>query len=330
MSKVYRFDDYDGKYFATSCTAGALGTMVTHTSMTPFDVVKTRQQIAPQKYPWNPVTAARILGREGVPLFTGGVPTALGYLGQGCGKFGGNEYFKIKFAQTLGDEKAWENRVALTLASSAIAETITDVVWLCPFEAIRIKQVNNPGLSVAETARKALAEEGLLSFYSGLGPILMKQVPYTMAKFAVQDVLRPMVCPLFGQKDIDALNKAGYGPQIGVALTSGFGAGVAAALVSHPADTLLTLMNSPSKELKPDASTIDKAKHFIKTRGIGHISTVALATRFLHVGLLTAGQFLVFDVGLHSLGFEKFHFIDPHSKPDKHGRRLTRKDSLAV
>lgn len=116
--------------------------------------------------------------QQKVPLFTGGIPTAVGYFGQGAGKFGGVEVIKIQLAKYLGDEKAYEHKVGCTLVASAVAETLTDILWLCPFEAIRIKQVNDPGLGMAVSFKKIMVEEGLITgFYSGLVPLLCKQVP---------------------------------------------------------------------------------------------------------------------------------------------------------
>lgn len=38
---------------------------------------------------------------------------------QGWFKFGGVEFFKINMAQSMGEEKAWENRTAIYLAAAA-------------------------------------------------------------------------------------------------------------------------------------------------------------------------------------------------------------------
>merc|ERR1712087_408458 len=77
-------------------------------------------------------------------------------------------------------------------------------------------------------------------FYSGFGPILLKQVPYTMAKFAVQGKAQDLLCAPFGITD---LATSSDGVQMAMALSSGTIAGVAAAIISHPADTLLSLVN---------------------------------------------------------------------------------------
>ena len=185
-------------------------------------MIKTKIQLEPARYSWNPIVTSRILSRQQIPLFTGGAPTALGYLGQGAGKFGGVEVIKIQLAQYLGDEKAYQHKTACTLVASAVAETITDIVWLCPFEAIRIKQVSNPGLGMVASFQTVLAEEGVLTFYSGLAPLLCKQVPYTMAKFGVQDVLRETFAPCFGVKNVSELNSSSYATQVSQQESGGF------------------------------------------------------------------------------------------------------------
>ena len=91
------------------------------------------------------------------------------------------------------------------------------------------------------TATKLVAENGFVgAFYSGFVPILCKQVPYTMAKFAVQGNAADMIYNSLGS---DAKSMSGAG-NIGVSLASGVVAGVVAAIISHPADTLLSKINS--------------------------------------------------------------------------------------
>lgn len=120
-------------------------------------------------------------------LLTGFGPTAAGYFLQGAFKFGGYEFWKKTFIDMIGAEKASENRTAIYLGSSAIAEFFADVA-LCPLEATRIRLVSQPTFATGLLSgfTKILKEEGAIKgFYSGFGPILLKQVPYTMAKFVV-------------------------------------------------------------------------------------------------------------------------------------------------
>merc|ERR1719221_540282 len=107
-------------------------------------------------------------------LLTGLMPTAQGYFIQGWFKFGGVEFFKINITNAIGDEAAWNNRQKIYLASSAMAEFIADI-FLCPYEACRIRLVSDPTYAsgMAACASRMSAEMGFVgAFYSGFVPIL--------------------------------------------------------------------------------------------------------------------------------------------------------------
>merc|ERR1719343_705989 len=85
----------------------------------------------------------------------------------------------------MSEEAAWKNRDAITLGGSAVAEFTADI-FLCPFEAVRIRSVSDPTYAsgMMATGQKMVSEMGVVSaLYSGFGPMLFKQIPYTMAKF---------------------------------------------------------------------------------------------------------------------------------------------------
>merc|ERR1712194_74307 len=129
-----------------------------------------------------------IIKEEGAAaLSTGFGATAAGYFVQGWFKFGGVEFFKIKAVDTLGTEKAWAYKTPIYLGAAACAEFIADI-FLCPLEAVRIRSVSDPEFcdGLADGFGKMLKSDGIGGFYSGFLPILAKQVPYTMTKFAVQ------------------------------------------------------------------------------------------------------------------------------------------------
>ena len=93
---------------------------------------------------------------------------------------------------------------------------------------------------MAGCASKMMAESGFVgAFYSGFVPILFKQIPYTMAKFAVQGQTAESIYASLGASPE---NPPAIG-NLGVSLASGVVAGVAAAIISHPADTLLSKIN---------------------------------------------------------------------------------------
>merc|ERR1712226_1145338 len=100
--------------------------------------------------------------------------------------------------------------------------------------ACRIRSVSDPtyASSLPGVAARLIKEEGVIrGFYSGFGPILFKQVPYTMAKFAVQGRVAEAMYGSMGKSP----SECGAILNTGVSLSSGTIAGVVAAIISHPA-----------------------------------------------------------------------------------------------
>jgi solute carrier family 25 phosphate transporter 3 len=240
-------------------------------------------------------------------LLTGLGATAAGYFVQGWFKFGGVEFFKIKAVQSMGEEKAWDNKTAIYLGSAACAETIADI-FLCPLEAVRIRSVSDPEFcdGLADGFAKMLKTEGIGGFYAGLAPILAKQVPYTMAKFAVQGQAADAMYASMGKTPAELSGNA----NLGVSLASGVIAGVAAAVISHPADTLLSKVNK--KGAGGDGPMVTRLMNIAKEVGFVNLCTVGLLPRCVMIGTLTAGQFGIFDTVMNALGASKFHFHNPN------------------
>ncbi|KAI9833961.1 MAG: mitochondrial phosphate carrier protein [Phylliscum demangeonii] len=268
--------------------AGAVCCSVTHGAMTPVDVVKTRIQLDPIKYNIGMIGAFRkVVASEGAgALLTGVGPTFAGYFLQGAFKFGGYEFFKQQFINRLGYETASNNRTAIYLASSAAAEFFASIA-LCPLEATRIRMVSQPTFAngLLSGFRKIASQEGLGGFYSGFGPILFKQVPYTMAKFVVYEKTSEAI-----YRRVDK-SKLSNGAITGVNLASGLVAGFAAAIVSQPADTMLSKINK-TKGL-PGEGTTSRLFKIAKELGLRG-SYTGIGARLALVGLITSGQFAIY------------------------------------
>ncbi|KAK5447910.1 mitochondrial phosphate carrier protein [Exophiala xenobiotica] len=268
--------------------AGAVCCAVTHGGLTPVDVVKTRIQLDPVTYNTGMIGGFRkVIANEGAgALLTGIGPTFAGYFLQGAFKFGGYEFFKQQCINTLGYETAANNRTAVYLASSACAEFFADIA-LCPLEATRIRLVSEPTFAsgLVSGFSKIAKTEGFGAFYSGFGPILFKQVPYTMAKFVVYEKVAEAV-----YQRIDK-NTASDGTKTMINLGSGLIAGFAAALVSQPADTMLSKINK-TKGL-PGESTTSRLVKIAKELGFRG-SYAGIGARLFMVGTLTAGQFAIY------------------------------------
>merc|ERR1712154_98490 len=248
-----------------------------------------------------------IIKEEGAAaLATGFGATAAGYFVQGWFKFGGVEFFKIKSATYLGPEKAWEMKTPIYLGAAAAAEFIADC-FLCPLEAVRIRSVSDPEFcdGLADGFVKMAKAEGVLGFYAGFAPILAKQIPYTMAKFAVQGNVADAVYGAWGKSPKELSSST----NVGVSLFSGTVAGVAAAIISHPADTLLSKVNKAGAG--GDGPMVTRLANIAKETGFVNLCTVGLLPRCVMIGSLTAGQFGIFDSVMNVLGASKFHFTDP-------------------
>merc|ERR1711934_1046458 len=306
-SKLYDWNKYNTTYYLNGALAGGLCCSITHGALCPVDVVKTRIQLDPAKYKSGLVGGMRqVVAEEGMgALATGLGPTAVGYFIQGWFKFGGFEFFKISFAKSLGDQKAWDNRNFIYLGASACAEFIADI-FLCPLEAARIRGVSDPTFtkSTVQGVKQLYQMEGLAGWYSGFVPILFKQVPYTMAKFAVQGAAAETIYGTLPARDtLSGSTKAG------VSIASGVIAGVAAAIISHPADTLLSKVNK--KGAGGEGGMVTRLGRIAAETGFVNLCTTGLPARCVMIGTLTAGQFVIFDTLMPILGAEKFHFSNP-------------------
>lgn len=254
--------------------------------MQPVDVVKTRIQLEPAKYNKGMVDGFnQVIKAEGAgALLTGFGATLGGYFVQGWFKFGGVEFFKIQMAQSLGEQKAWDNRTAIYLAAAAGAEFIADL-FLCPLEAVRIRSVSDPTFpqSLPGGFARIMKTDGVLGFYAGLGPILFKQIPYTMAKFAVQGYAADIIYESMGKTP----KELSTGTNTSISLASGVVAGVVAAIISHPADTLLSKINKAGAG--GSGSTTQRLINIAKELGFVRLATTGLGARCVMIGTLTAG-----------------------------------------
>ncbi|EME86650.1 uncharacterized protein MYCFIDRAFT_86626 [Pseudocercospora fijiensis CIRAD86] len=275
--------------YARFAFAGAVCCSVTHGGLTPVDVVKTRIQLDPATYNRGMIGGFRqVIAKEGASaLLTGAGPTFAGYFLQGAFKFGGYEFFKQQSINMLGYETASNNRTAVYLASSACAEFFADIA-LCPLEATRIRLVSEPTFAkgLVSGMSKIASQEGLGAFYSGFGPILFKQVPYTMAKFVVYEKVSELAYSKFFDK-----SNTSAGMQTVINLGSGLIAGFAAAIVSQPADTMLSKINK-TKGL-PGEGTTSRLIKIAKELGLRG-SYSGIGARLFMVGTLTAGQFAIY------------------------------------
>jgi solute carrier family 25 phosphate transporter 3 len=285
-------DVHDTVYYAKCMVAGAASCGITHTAIVPLDIVKCRMQTNPELYP-GILAGFRALGQQG-GYTLGWLPTFLGYSAQGFCKFGFYEVFKDLYAGFFSPEKAYEYRTMIYLAASASAEVIADVA-LCPMEAVKVRmQTSPPEAKFPTTLGAAVSKikdaEGMNGFFKGLGPLWGRQVPYTVTKF----VFYERVVEAFYKYIFTAPKESyGSGTQLIVTFASGYVAGILCAVVSHPADTIVSKLNqNPTGGIGA----------IVNEMGMWNLATKGLGARVVMIGTLTGLQWLVYNSAKLALG----------------------------
>ncbi|KAL8745803.1 MAG: hypothetical protein Q9190_002112, partial [Brigantiaea leucoxantha] len=202
--------------------------------------IKCRRQVSPTTYSSNLSGFRTILRSEGVRgLFFGWPPTFIGYSFQGAGKYGFYEVFKNLY----GDR--WfpsANKTLVYLSASASAEFLADIA-LCPFEAVKVRmQTTLPPFArtMREGFGKVVGKEGVGGLYKGLYPLWGRQIPYTMVKFATFEETVARIYKTLG-KPKESYNGL---QQTGVSFLGGYIAGIGCAVISHPADVMVSKLNA--------------------------------------------------------------------------------------
>ncbi|XP_073039928.1 mitochondrial phosphate carrier protein 3, mitochondrial-like [Primulina eburnea] len=284
--------------FYAACTAGGiLSCGLTHTAVTPLDLVKCNMQIDPVKYKSISSGFGILLKEQGIRgIFKGWAPTLLGYSVQGACKFGFYEYFKKYYSDIAGPEYAAKYKTLIYLAGSASAEVIAGVA-LCPFEAVKVRVQTQPGFArgLSDGFPKFIKAEGALGLYKGIVPLWGRQIPYTMMKFSTFENIVEAIYKYSIPTSKDQCSKS---LQLGISFAGGYLAGVLCAVVSHPADNLVSFLNNAKGATVGDA---------VNKLGLWGLCTRGLPLRIVMIGTLTGAQWVIYDafkvfVGLPTTG----------------------------
>lgn len=278
---------------------------MTHAAVTPLDLVKCRRQVNASLYKGNFQAWKTIIAQEGLGgIFTGFGATLVGYSFQGAGKYGFYELFKKKYADWAGEENAAKYKTGLFLVASASAEFIADIL-LCPWEAVKVKtQTTIPPYASGfmDGFKKLVAAEGFSGLYKGITPLWLRQIPYTMVKFAsFENTVLAIYANLPKKKEEYSVYA-----QTGVSFLGGYIAGVFCAVVSHPADVMVSKINAEKEASESMGAAVSRIYSKIGFGGLWN----GLPVRIVMVGTLTGLQWLFYDsfkafVGLPTTGAQK-------------------------
>jgi solute carrier family 25 phosphate transporter 3 len=284
---------HTNSYYGKCMLGGILSCGLTHLAVTPLDVAKCNMQVDPTKYKSLPSTIALIGKEEGsAALWKGWLPTLIGYSAQGCFKFGLYEFFKDFYSTQMGEENAKAYQGLIFLAGSASAEVFADVA-LCPMEMVKVKIQTTPAAEGFPTALgpaiSALQADPTSKFpFGSVVPLWSRQIPYTMAKFFFfEKVVQAFYANIFTAPK-ETYSKS---TQLGITFASGYTAGVICAIVSHPADTVVSKMSKGGKT----------AGEVFSELGFGGVWG-GLGTRIIMIGTLTGLQWWIYDSFKSAMG----------------------------
>lgn len=307
-SPIEREKSLDGSTVLRFIASGAVCSSVAHLALTPIDVVKTKVQTKPDVYNGGIIdTFKKVWNEEGAStFFDGWEPTFLGFLFTGGVSFFFTEYFRRTFtslAATYMMSQASMTELAAASAVSSfeiplIAAAAASSGFLCcfilaPFDAVRIRTVTQPDFAdnILGVASRLVKEEGFLSLFSALNAWILKEVPYNVVKFLVFDSFTAWAYATYpvAQEDIRL--------SLTVSLVGGTCGGIAASIVSNPADVIVSEM----KKSKSDMSPLDAANALRERAGLKAF-TYGLKLRMIFYSLLVSLQFLLYDTVRIALG----------------------------
>jgi len=281
---------YSPKYYAACTLGGLLACGVTHTAVTPLDLVKCRRQVDSKMYKGNFEAWGKIGRAEGFRgIYTGWSPTFFGYSAQGAFKYGGYEFFKKFYSDLAGEDLAYRYKTSIYLTASASAEFIADLA-LCPFEAVKVRmQTTIPPFATGtfNGISTITGKEGFAGLYKGLYPLWGRQIPYTMMKFASFETIVEMIYGYLPGKKSDYSK----GQQTGVSFAGGYLAGILCAIVSHPADVMVSKLNANRQPGEAFGAAMGR---IYKDIGFGGLWN-GLAVRIVMIGTLTGLQWMIYD-----------------------------------
>lgn len=288
---------HDTSYYAKCMLGGALACGVTHAGITPLDVAKCNMQVNPGKYKGLVGGLKTLMAEEGANgIWKGFGPTLLGYSLQGMFKYGLYEVFKDQYMTLAGEELSEKYKPLIWLAGSASAEVFADIA-LCPLEMTKVKIQTSPTGTFPTAFGPALAQMSKMKAetrypFGSVVPLWSRQIPYTMAKFFCFEKIVQMFYTKVFTAPKETYSKT---TQLGVTFASGYLAGVVCAIVSHPADSLVSLLGKAENKGK-------SAGMIYKEVGLSTLATKGLGTRVIMIGTLTGFQWWIYDSFKSAMG----------------------------
>ena len=232
-------------------------------------------------------------------------------------KYGLYEVFKDFYSNVAGEENAQKYKSLIWCAGSASAEVFADIA-LCPLEMTKVKIQTSPAGTFPTAFGAALKQMSQTKAetrypFGSLVPLWSRQIPYTMAKFFFfEKIVQIFYTHVFTKPK----SEYGKGTQLGVTFASGYLAGVVCAIVSHPADSIVSQMGKQANKGKSISQIANEV-------GLANLATKGLGTRVLMIGTLTGTfSYLICIKGTEMLTYNypiRFPMVDLRQLQDLYG-----------
>eukprot|EP00532_Pseudo-nitzschia_australis_P007217 CAMPEP_0168167636 /NCGR_PEP_ID=MMETSP0139_2-20121125/2646_1 /TAXON_ID=44445 /ORGANISM="Pseudo-nitzschia australis, Strain 10249 10 AB" /LENGTH=771 /DNA_ID=CAMNT_0008084873 /DNA_START=516 /DNA_END=2831 /DNA_ORIENTATION=- len=291
-SPIERNQRIDVSTFLRFCLSGAICCSCVNAALTPLDVIKTKVQIDPVRYPKILPSFQSVWNEEGPStFFTGWLPTLSGHFFAGGVLYATIEAIRRSLIEAAG-VNAMSLEVPIILAAASISSTAAAVLY-CPFDAVRIRLVAQPnyGANAIETVSRMVREEGIEVLTNAIPVFVAKQVPYAAAKFTIFDLSTEYLYKIYplAHEDLKL--------SLGISLMGGVLAGIAGAIVSNPADAVI----SELKKAKSDQSPQEALQALLDRAGTQALFK-GLSIRMVLYSLTAAFQFMIYDGIRFALG----------------------------
>jgi solute carrier family 25 phosphate transporter 3 len=202
------------------------------------------------------------------------------------------ELFKDSMSTLVGRDQAHTYKSVIYVASAGCAEAIAAVL-MCPWEMLKVQVQTSsrfpnrfgPALTAMIQQRQALSFP-----FGSLRPLWSRQILGTMANFYTFESTVEGVYTHLLTNDKDS-----YAPstQLAVTLGSGYVAGFVSTMVSHPADSLISL-----KARNPHKTS----KQLLEEVGWKNLATKGLGVRIMLTGSIIGVQWFVYDTFKMAMG----------------------------
>lgn len=278
------------EYYQASFVAGGLSSSI-RWALIPLEVVKTKMQVAAAAGSSSGGRAAAgghsmfgalssVYRADGLGGLSRGLgPTAAAYGIQTSTKYGCYELYKDRLLFSSRDDgvELYKHNVWMyKMAAAGLAEATADI-FMCPFEMVRVRMQTAavqgdtkfpqrliPAL--IEMARRPQLYNGFP--FGALHMLWLRQVPGTMVNFCCFESTSSFLYERWWNCGNDEdRNSCSFTQQLAVTLASGTVAGIVSSIISHPADSIISLQLAAASSSKSSLSSSSAATSSLTNNG---------------------------------------------------------------